>query len=238
MITDSHITQYKEDGYFVVPGLMRRDEIWELKDEYINAIAKKRTLLPDLRFPTFLPDMCNFCYHPKLQEIARRLIGDTCRVMGEKFVIKWPTLDDSRPYIHFWHQDSGYIGTRHEPYLTCLIALDKSTVENAALSVIPFSKFKPLGVLNHESKGRIDEFQNSDSLAVTYGGETYPGEHHPPQFVIDLDPGDVLVFSSMNLHGSGVNSTTEVRRSYLVHYSDGIIKNSKGELFWRADNLE
>ena len=87
-------------------------------------------------------------------------------------------------------------------------------------------------------KGKVDKFQNSESLAISYDGEFYPGEKRPNQHVIDLDPGDVLVFSSLNLHGSGINRSDKVRRSYLVHFSDGIIRNAKGDTFWRCDSLE
>jgi len=165
-------------------------------------------------------------------------MGSDFRLLGEKFVIKWPLSQVEEPYIHFWHQDSGYIGARHKPYLTCLIALDHSIIKNAALSVVPFSIYKPHGILNHRSMGKIDQFQNSDSLVTIFHGELFPGEHFIPKYTIELDPGDMLIFSSMNIHGSGINITDTWRRSYLVHFSDGPILNSKGDPFWRADKLK
>jgi len=238
MIADSHLDDYKRFGFFVLRKYISEEKIWNLKGEYKEALTTKNALLPELKKPTFLPDSSNFYRDHLIQTIGLSVIGPSCRLMGEKFVIKWPTENGEKPYIHFWHQDSAYIGSKHAPYLTCLIAIDKSTEENAALSVMPLTKFGSYGLSNHINKGRVDEFQKSDSLAVSYDGELYPGEKYPLKNSIDLDPGDVLVFSSLNLHGSGINRTDTVRRSYLIHYSDGVVRNSEGDLFWRCDSLE
>ncbi len=238
MITEDHKDQYKENGFFVLPKLISGEKIWSLQGEYKEALTTKRALMPELERPTFLPDFSNFCNDHAIQNIGLEILGPACRIMGEKFVIKWPTEKGERPYIHFWHQDSAYIGAKHPPYLTCLIAIDRSTEENAALAVMPITKFGSYGLSNHMSKGKVDKFQRADSLAISYDGEMYPGEKRPNKHVIDLDPGDVLVFSSLNLHGSGINRSKQIRRSYLVHFSDGIIRNAKGDLFWRCDSLE
>jgi len=238
MTPSDYLPQYEKEGMFIIKGFVSEARLWNLQEHYINALTTKRALYPELEHPAFLPNASNFCFEPDIEEVALNILGPNCKILGEKFVIKWPTKDNTRPYIHFWHQDSAYIGAKHAPYLTCLIAIDDSTVDNAALSVVPFSHFKPNGILNHTNKGRIDEFQNSDSLAINYGDEVYPGEKYPAKHVVNLAPGDMLVFSSMNLHGSGINTTDHVRRSYLVHFSKGTILNAKGDLFWRSDNLQ
>jgi len=228
---------YHHEGLIILKNYIKEQSLVDLKYSFVNAFERTRCRIPELKHPTFLSDTCNFYLEPEILHIGKVLMGKDCRLLGEKFVIKWPSEKDKKPYIHFWHQDSAYIGAPHKPYLTCLITLDHSSIQNAALSVIPLSAFNPNCILNHTNLGKVDEFQKSDSLGIRYEGEYYPGERNIPKHAVELWPGDVLIFSSMNLHGSGINFTSNIRRSYLVHFSDGPILNAKGDLFWKADKL-
>lgn len=62
-------------------------------------------------------------------QIARAALGDTVHLFNEQFVVK----AGDRGLRFGWHQDSGFIGYPHDPYLTCWIPLDDVDAENGTV---------------------------------------------------------------------------------------------------------
>ena len=48
-----------------------------------------------------------------------------------------------------WHQDSGYVGFPHRPYLTCWCALDDMSEENGTVYILPYERAGTRELVEH-----------------------------------------------------------------------------------------
>ena len=114
-----------------------------------------------------------------------------------------------------WHQDSGYVGHPHRPYLSCWCALDDMTEENGTVYVLPYARAGGKEIVEHRRE------EGSNDLVGYFGLD--PGE---PALI---PAGSVVVFSSVTFHRSSANRTTYPRRVYMAQYSAEPILNETGE---------
>jgi len=146
--------------------------------------------------------LSKFCAHPNLVNIALDLVSPTVRLYHEQGINKPPHATTLLP----WHQDNGYTPTIPEQYISCWLALDDAGPENGGLYLIPGSHKN--GTLDHHRGG-------TGYFMVGYEGD----EEGVPAYV---KRGELLVFSSLMLHRSGVNSTDDKnRRAWIIQYCHG-----------------
>ena len=100
------------------------------------------------------------------------------------------------------HQDSGFIGHPHRPYLTCWIALDDMTEANGTVYLLPYSRSGTRGVVKH---ARDEE---SNDLVGYFGDD--PGDP------VIVPAGSIACFSTTLFHRSGPNTTGRVRRVHAA----------------------
>ena len=66
----------------------------------------------------------------------RATLGETDYLFNEQYVVK-----AAEKGLKFgWHQDSGFVGYTHRPYLSCWCAIDDVTVENGTVYLLPYSR--------------------------------------------------------------------------------------------------
>lgn len=71
-----------------------------------------------------------------MADVTRATLGNTAYLFNEQYVVK-----AAEKGIKFaWHQDSGYIGHYHKPYLSCWCALDDMTIENGTIFVLSYEE--------------------------------------------------------------------------------------------------
>jgi ectoine hydroxylase-related dioxygenase (phytanoyl-CoA dioxygenase family) len=104
-----------------------------------------------------------------------------------------------------WHQDSGFIGYPHPPYLTCWIALDDVSEANGTVYLLPYARAGTRDVVAH-----VRDEETNDMIG--YFG-TDPGDP------VIVRAGSIACFSSTVFHRSGPNTTDHVRRVYVAQYS-------------------
>ena len=114
-----------------------------------------------------------------------------------------------------WHQDSGYVGHPHRPYLTTWCALDDVSEENGTVYVLPYSRAGTREVCKHTRE------EGSNDLIGYHGDD--------PGVPIVAPAGSIAVFSSCTFHRSGANHSDRVRRVYLPQYSADIILDKEGK---------
>ena len=144
MITDDDRHAYEEQGFCVLPSALSADEVRLLSETADTLLAEdEREDLThrehdigrgqDRRFLSLrheaFPALEDFVLGPKLGGIARALLGTEPLLFVEQFVVKGPETGAA----FAWHQDSGYVGFDHRPYLTLWMAIDDATVWRAAL---------------------------------------------------------------------------------------------------------
>ncbi|WP_425038271.1 phytanoyl-CoA dioxygenase family protein [Primorskyibacter sp. S187A] len=138
---------------------------------------------------------------PELKAVATHFLGAAPYLFNEQFVVKGPKT--GAPFA--WHQDSGYVGFEHKPYLSVWIALDDTTLENGPIYLLPRD-------LDRETHVEPHVWDEAAKERVGYTGAE-PGQ---PAL---MSAGGIVVFSSLTLHRSSANTSDAPRRAYLAQYS-------------------
>ncbi len=154
-----------------------------------------------------------FLFSSIMAEVARAALGDDVWLFHEQWVVKGP----EQGMKFSWHQDSGYVGFDHKPYLTCWCALDDVTEENGTVYLLPHSR--------GGTKGRILDHAKDENTNDKVG---YTGDD--PGIVAEVPAGSIVAFDSYVLHSSGSNSSDMMRRVYLPQYSAEPIIHPQGKL--------
>lgn len=235
LITPQQIEQYHNEGYFILESAIPDEALNALRDECMRHIDmadkameakgvkteginhyKKRYFIADRGMDS--PIMTKFLFSQLMADIGKATLGDNVYLFNEQYVVKAAESDSK----FAWHQDSGYIGHYHKPYLSCWCALDDMSIENGTVYVLPYHR---------DGRNSTDELidhivEDGTNDKIGYHGDD-PGE---PAIV---PAGSIVVFSSRTFHRSGANSTDHYRRSYLAQYSAEPIMSKDGSKLWR-----
>ena len=128
----------------------------------------------------------------------------------ENFVVKFADTNSK----FSWHQDSGYVGHNHPPYINCWTALDDVNVHNGTLYLLPFSRAGMRELAQHRLDPDTDEM-------VGYTGKDpgIPGE---------CPAGSIAVFSSLTFHRSSTHRPKSSRTMrHWIGWSATVIRRPK-----------
>ncbi len=225
--------QYRREGYMFLENVIPEEQVEGLRQECQRYIArydaemeakgvtvqginhyKKRYFISRRGMES--PTITQFLFSERMAAVCRATLGDTAYLFHEQYVVKFAEVGTK----FGWHQDSGYVGHYHRPYLSCWCALDDMTIENGTVSVLPYSAIgmQPDDLYDH----RIEDASN-DKIG-------YRGDH--PGVPAIVPAGSIVVFSSRTFHRSGPNATSGIRRCYLAQYSAEPIMNKEGSALW------
>jgi len=218
-LTDEQVQQFREQGYLVVPGLFTPEEMVPIT-EWVNEVenwpetpgkwmmyfeeTENARLLN--RIENVLPHHENFmalATGDKMQGACGQLFGEPAVLFKDKINFKKAGGGGFES-----HQDvqAGW-GTYADLHITCLITVDKTTVENGCLEMV--GGFHNRGLLG-------DEWVPLDDNAVEM------------EYVkVEAEPGDAVFFDSYAPHRSGPNNTDQSRRVLYYTYNAA----SQGEHF-------
>ncbi|KAJ1967329.1 hypothetical protein IWQ62_001930 [Dispira parvispora] len=148
-------------------------------------------------------------------------------LLNEQYIVKPPFQGQETTFG--WHQDGQYLPTdfQGEPTLACWVALDTVGFQNGSVVVDPYPE-SPTGantgiaptLLTH-----LDTYRHHHQTAA----QRYPpappllsasGPSNPDTGLdqITMDPGSVLVMSSLLRHASPPNSGSTLRRCWMPQY--------------------
>jgi ectoine hydroxylase-related dioxygenase (phytanoyl-CoA dioxygenase family) len=230
-IRAEHIRDYKEKGYFVLESVIPPNHLAMLRNEcdrYVGLLEaemdqrgvdvvginhrSKRYFISNRHNDS--PYLSDFIFSDLMADICRATLGDTAYLFHEQYVVK-----AAEKGMKFgWHQDSGYVGHPHKPYLTCWCPLDDVTVENGTVYMLPYER---AGIRSMVQHAREDD--TNDQIGY-YGDD--PGEP------VIAPAGSIACFSSVCFHRSGPNTTSNIRRVYLPQYSSEIITHPDSDKPW------
>lgn len=223
MVTPELRQQFLDEGYFILEQVIRDEHLKLLRtaaDRFIDLMhAEMDRLGTDhlhishrgKRYHVAkkydqVPGLDRFVFGDLMADICRSTIGDTAYLFYDQYVIK--AAERGLPFS--WHQDSGYLGFPHRPYVTCWCAVDDMTLENGTAFVLPYSS---IGI-----KSLVEHIRDP----VTGDKAGYFGRE--PGVPAIVPAGSVVVFSSLCFHRSGPNTTDQMRRAYVTQYSPEIIR--------------
>jgi phytanoyl-CoA hydroxylase len=149
-----------------------------------------------------------YMQQPLFRDINRRILGEEVSVFRAMFFNK--PAGQGVPIG--WHQDgAGGWGLSIAPKVTIWTALDRTTLANGCLQIIPGShKFK---IPAH------GDLLNPEECAI----------HAPDEkrLYLEMEPGEVALLHNWTLHHSAVNNTDEPRRAFSVCYVEAATRVEK-----------
>lgn len=139
--------------------------------------------------------------YPAIVGVCVDLLGPDVNLYWDQAVYKKP----EKPRRFPWHQDNGYTYVEPQQYLTCWLALTDATVDNGCPWVAP--GLHRLGTLAH-------------NFVEPLGYECFSD---PPEGVTPVparaSAGAAIFFSSLTPHLTGPNTTSDVRKTYILQYA-------------------
>ncbi len=232
-VSAAQMAQYRSEGYFILERVIDEESLAGLRQEcqrYIDIYEvemeakgvtvsginhyKKRYFIANRGKES--PPISRFLFSGLMADICRATLGESAYLFNEQYVVKAAEVGTK----FAWHQDSGYVGHYHRPYLSCWCALDDMTVENGTVYVLPYQRagMQPDDLFDH-----IVEEGSNDKIG-------YHGDD--PGIPALVPAGSIVVFSSRTFHRSGPNTTDRMRRSYLAQYSAEPILKKDGNGTW------
>lgn len=232
-VSAAQMAQYRSQGYFILERVIDEESLDGLRQEcqrYIDIYEaemeakgvtvsginhyKKRYFIANRGKES--PPISRFLFSALMADICRATLGETAYLFNEQYVVKAAEVGTK----FAWHQDSGYIGHYHRPYLSCWCALDDMTVENGTVYVLPYQRagMQPDDLFDHTIEAGSND-------KIGYHGDD-------PGIPAIVPAGSIVVFSSRTFHRSGPNTTDRMRRSYLAQYSAEPILKKDGSGLW------
>ncbi len=223
MLTQEQLAFYQENGYILVPGLFKAEEAARLRQECHELAerlavhhnmdatwASARSAVAEAKATRIL-----HCHDVQFQSAAfsrlivdERLTGVASDIIGSanvqlhhtKMFIKPPEQGSPFPM----HQDYPFFPHERHSMIAAICHFDDAPIEKGCVRVVPGSH--KLGPLQHEESG---------SWHLPF--EQYPIESAIP---CPAKAGDVLFFSYLTIHGSGINVSNEARTTVLIQMRD------------------
>lgn len=210
---------YDENGYVVVRGVISREEAAGYRQELHDLAARlqkireidatwssvrksgtaKTTILHchDVQFQSAA--MARLIVDPRITSLAASIIGPNVQLHHTKMFIKPPEKGSPFPL----HQDYPYFPHLRHSMMAAIIYFDDCPEEKGCFRVVPGTH--KLGPLPYEQAD------------LSLSPEEWPIERATP---LPGKAGDVILFSYLTVHGSGLNVSNEARTTLLIQMRD------------------
>lgn len=218
LITGEHRRQFAEEGYFILERAIIEEHLDILRDacdhlidlmhqemdrlgtDHIHISHRGKRYHISKKYDQ-APRLSEYVFSDLMAEVCRATIGDTAYLFYDQYVVK--AAEQGMTFS--WHQDSGYLGFPHRPYVTVWAAVDDVTLENGTVYVLPYSTVGIRSLVEHvrnpETGDKVGYFGRERGVAAI------------------VPAGSLVVFSSLVFHSSGANTTDRMRRAYVTQYS-------------------
>jgi phytanoyl-CoA hydroxylase len=223
MLTGEQLSFYRENGYVLVERMFTPAEAAALRRECHELAARlsaernidatwgsARAVMEQAKTTAVL-----HCHDVQFQSAAfsrlivdERLTGAAADIIGSpnvqlhhtKMFIKPPERGSPFPM----HQDHPFFPHARHSMIAAIVHFDDAPVEKGCVRVVPGSH--KLGPVQH----------------VEGGGWHLPFEQYPIESAVPCPAkaGDVLLFSYLTIHGSGINVSNEARTTVLIQMRD------------------
>ncbi|KAL7645165.1 UNVERIFIED_CONTAM: hypothetical protein RMT77_003543 [Armadillidium vulgare] len=218
LLTEDQVNSYKKNG-FIVLDIFNEKEIDEISDEYNKIFGRHQKAKTESTWKgedwkkgkdnLEVKSIHAFQMHSAVftRTILHDKLLDACEdVMGTPNVLLHHTKSHLKPpgtgSPFPMHQDYHYFPFKKDSMVAVFISLDKSEPENGGLCVYPGSHL--LGP--QEDKSETSEYHYLDL-------EKFPIEKAIP---VNMERGQVVIFSYLLIHGSYDNISDRVRRMFLI----------------------
>lgn len=216
--------QFTEDGFYVARGVFSPSEVVELESEFdgivrqitgsgreTNAVwggsemerlgAAGTVVTHTHNVQQFSAVWLRALLHPRFLQFATAILGPDVVLHHSKLFQK--PAENGAPFP--MHQDWSYFPTVRDTMMAGVIHVSKATDEMGCLRVYPGS----------HKRGRLeDSHGQTDGVMTT----DFPIAGATP---VESEPGDVLFFHYLTVHGSMPNRSDRTRKTVLVQMHSG-----------------
>jgi hypothetical protein len=211
-VTAAEKQAYDSEGYVLLRGVLTPAQARQLYDEemeIMTLIGLEPSKLKQTQQYRIGSALDHFVHSEAMRQIASALTGGPSTLYLPFTAVK---TAGGGGRFHF-HQDNQY--TRHDgPSINLWTALTPMTVENGCLQVVPGSHLK--GTLDSELSGDGDAHRKV--------------KWEPGDFAnVLMEPGDVVAFTRLTVHGSGPNISSAHRVAYAIQYHRDDVRFLDGE---------
>ncbi len=162
------------------------------------------------------PDFRAYCFESGLPKLAARFFGASrVNLLYDQLFVKEPgTAQPTR-----WHNDQPYWPVRGWQVMSFWLALDPTTAENGRLEFVRGSHrwdrwFQPEAF----GKTEVNTYDENPDYETMPDIDAARGDYDIVAW--DMEPGDVIAFHALAVHGAGGNLRDDVRRrGYTVRYT-------------------
>jgi phytanoyl-CoA hydroxylase len=222
-MTDEQLAFYQENGYVLIKGLFTREEAAEGRARLHDLARRLYEETMTGHDPTWgsarahaggqgtvLQHTHDVQFHdawfsrmivdPRFTAAAQRIVGPNVQLHHTKMFIKPPEKGSPFPM----HQDAPFFPHENHSMIAAIVHFDDAPLEKGCVRVVPGSY--RLGLMPHSPDGgwHLDP-------------EAFPVEDATP---CPAEAGDVLFFSYLTIHGSGINVSDDYRTTVLVQMRD------------------
>jgi len=215
---------YDENGYYVARGVFSPDEVKVLERDFDRIVSQiinsgervnarwggdtmnkldggESVIFHTHNVQTYSAAWLQACLHKTFLDVTEALIGPDIILHHTKLFQKPSEKGSPFPM----HQDWTYFPSCADSMLAGVIHVSNATDEMGCLRVYPES----------HKLGRI---QGTNGQSYNEVLEQYPLEGSTP---VECEPGDVVFFSYLTLHGSKPNRSNSIRKTVLVQMHSG-----------------
>ena len=213
MMGETEVEFFRGNGYLLCRDVFDEREIEEMRVALDGVLERVEGTKHDenhawngVAQEAILKGFHNVQYHdaaftraatqPRLVEVLTGLIGPDVQLHHTKMLVKPPEQGAPFPM----HQDYPFFPHARHSMIAASVHLDDTNEENGCLRVVRGS----------HKQGPLEAHGPSNTLEVPLeDGEPLPAK-----------AGDVLLFSYLTIHGSGLNTSDKARRNVLFQYRD------------------
>jgi len=221
MLTQAQVDFYREHGYLLVEGMFSAEEAAQFRVEAHAVIERLRSISEvdatwtSARAVTATKTSLLHCHNVQFHSalLTRMMLDDrftaaAAQIIGSpnvqlhhnKLFIKPPEKGSPFPM----HQDQPFFPHDNDSMIAAVVHFDNAPLEKGCIRVVDGS------------------YKNGPIPHVPEGGWHLPFDQYPLESSVacPAKAGDVLFFSYLTVHRSGVNTSSEARTTMLVQMRD------------------
>lgn len=201
-------TQYDEDGYTIVRGLIDEDLVEEAR-AHVEWLIENNPQLPPEGLDTFLvgddPFWLRLVSDPRLLDCVEPILGPNIALFASHYIAKPPKTGKAVG----WHQDGSYWPLEPMDVASVWLALDKVDSDNGCMHVLPGTQNERLRTTDEMHEAKETVLGNELDMSM-FNLETKTD--------IELAPGDISIHDPRLIHGSSPNTSGRWRRGLTIRY--------------------